>query len=72
MAWALGVCLLVHACAFVAVSYFGQIVLVWFLTLGAIASLTPGSGVAFPWLSRRSRRNPSPAHPSVPSRPVTA
>jgi hypothetical protein len=49
MAWAAGVSLLVHAAAFVAVSYFAQGVLVWYLALGlvgALGSLATGTAAA--------------------------
>ena len=39
MAWALGASLLVHSACFIGVTYFGQILLVWNMTLAAIASL---------------------------------
>jgi hypothetical protein len=39
MAWSLGVTMFVHVANFMAVSYFGQIIMVWYLTLAAIASL---------------------------------
>lgn len=41
LAWAIGVCLFVHCCNFMAVSYFGQISMMWFLTLALIGSLAP-------------------------------
>jgi hypothetical protein len=41
MAWSLGVALFVHMMNFLAVSYFGQILLVWYSNLAIIASLTP-------------------------------
>ncbi len=41
MAWALGVALFIHCVVFIGVSNFGQTVLVWYLTLGFIGSLTP-------------------------------
>ena len=41
MAWAMGVMLFVHSMNFIAVSYFGQIIVVWYLTLAMIISLTP-------------------------------
>jgi hypothetical protein len=52
-AWALGVSLFVHAMNFVAVSYFGQIIVVWYLLLAAIVSLSTSarpkmSGAAAP------------------------
>jgi hypothetical protein len=40
MAWALGVSLFVHCMNFIAVSYFGQIYMIFFLLLAMIASLT--------------------------------
>ena len=39
LAWALGVALLTHTMSFLAVSYFGQIIIVWYLLLGMIGSL---------------------------------
>jgi len=39
--WALGVALFAHCMMFIAVSYFGQIIVVWYLLLAAIGSLTP-------------------------------
>jgi hypothetical protein len=41
VAWGLGVALFVHCMNFLAISYFGQIITVWYLTLGAIGSLGP-------------------------------
>ena len=41
LAWALGVSLFTHCTVFIAVSYFGQIIVVWYLLLAAIGSLTP-------------------------------
>lgn len=38
--WALGVSLFAHCMMFMAVSYFGQIIVVWFLLLASIASLS--------------------------------
>jgi hypothetical protein len=40
-AWALGVALFTHCMMFIAVSYFGQMIVVWYLLLAAIGSLTP-------------------------------
>jgi hypothetical protein len=39
IAWALGVALFVHCMNYIAVSYFGQIITVWYLNLAAIGSL---------------------------------
>ncbi|MCP3903383.1 MAG: hypothetical protein GY715_07080 [Planctomycetes bacterium] len=41
LAWALGASLFVHCVDFTAVSYFGQVLLVWYACLGFIASLAP-------------------------------
>ena len=41
MTWALGISLFVHCVAFVGVSYYGQVLLVWYLALAFIASLAP-------------------------------
>jgi hypothetical protein len=43
LAWALGTGLFIHCLNFIAVSYFGQIILLWYLTLAMIAGLAPGS-----------------------------
>ncbi len=42
LGWGLGVSLFIHTITFLAVSYFGQILLIWFLLLAVIASLDPG------------------------------
>jgi hypothetical protein len=53
--WAIGVSLFVHCVCFMGVSYFGQIKLLWYLTLAIIGAITP---VAFAkqadgkWVSR--------------------
>jgi hypothetical protein len=44
VAWALGTLLVMHCMNFIAVSYFEQIVTLWFLSLAAIGSLTPVPG----------------------------
>ena len=41
MAWALGAALLVHCANFLGVSYFGQIIVVWYLGLAMVGSLLP-------------------------------
>jgi len=41
IAWGLGVVIFVHASAFVAVSYFGQIIMLWYLALAMVGSLAP-------------------------------
>lgn len=39
--WSLGVALFVHTIVFLAVSYFGQILMIWYLLLAIIGSLAP-------------------------------
>lgn len=41
LGWSLGVALFVHTMIFLAVSYFGQIYMIWYLLLAIIGSLTP-------------------------------
>ncbi len=53
MAWALGVSLFVHVTTFFAVSYFGQIQMVWYLLLASIVSLST--------LQARHQTRPAPA-----------
>lgn len=68
LSWALGVALFVHCTSFIAVSYFGQIIVVWYLTLAMIAGLTPASrsSRAAP-LARGAR---SPASPPAWASPL--
>lgn len=42
-AWGMGASLLVHCVSFLGVSYFGQIIVLWFLGLGMVTSLRPGT-----------------------------
>jgi hypothetical protein len=42
-AWAVGVSLLVHCAAFIAVAYFGQIFVVWYMGLSIVGSLLPAA-----------------------------
>lgn len=42
-AWMIGVSIFVHCVSFLAVSYFGQIVMMWYLVLAISASLSPSS-----------------------------
>jgi len=39
MSWALGVCLFVHCVNFIGVSYFGQIIILWYMVLAIITSI---------------------------------
>lgn len=57
MAWALGAALLVHCANFLGVSYFGQIMVVWYLGLAMVGSLLPRTSAA---VSFESRRLPAP------------
>ena len=41
LSWALGVSLFVHCMNFIGVSYFGQIIIIWYLVLGIIGSKSP-------------------------------
>ncbi len=41
LAWALGISLYIHCLNFFAVSYFGQIILIWYMLLAMIGSLIP-------------------------------
>ena len=68
MSWAMGVSLFVHTYIFFGTSYFGQIILIWYLALAMIGSLAPsprewrivtGCRVAL----RRRRREQDIPHP---------
>jgi len=59
MVWALGVALFVHCVNFLAVSYFGQVILAWYLLLAMIASVAPVHGMG-----------PRRAHRTVPATPA--
>ena len=41
LTWGLGASLVVHCVSFFGVSYFGQVVMLWYMTLGMIGSATP-------------------------------
>lgn len=59
MAWALGISLLVHCTNFFAVSYFGQIIMLWWLSIAIIASLDKSrskAGFARPGAQLRTMR----------------
>jgi hypothetical protein len=56
-AWALGICLFAHTMNFIAVSYFGQINMVWYMLLAMIASLAPArTALAVAATPRRRKR----------------
>ncbi len=42
--WAIGASLVVHCASFISVSYFGQLVIVWYIALSAIGSLMSTTG----------------------------
>jgi hypothetical protein len=50
-AWALGVSLFQHVATYFGVTYFGQIIILWFMLLAVIGSLAPGGFAVF----RRAR-----------------
>lgn len=54
-AWAIGAALFVQVVVFIAVSYFGQIILIWHLNLALIASLAPDTEAEYRALLRRGR-----------------
>lgn len=45
MAWSLGVSLFIHCVIFIGVSYFGQSMMLWYLTLAMIGSLSPTGAI---------------------------
>lgn len=55
MAWALGVSLWIHCVNFIGVSYFGQIIVIWYLLLACVASLSPLARCAVSEPDRRAR-----------------
>lgn len=57
LGWALGVSLFVHVVSFTGVSYFGQIIMIWFLLLAMICSMKPAPGT-MPVLARQPRKAP--------------
>ena len=74
-AWMLGAALFAHCASFMAVSYFGQIVMLLYLTLAAIASLSPTDrrlAVARSREARRSLRSSKRRSTEIPQRPIPA
>ncbi len=65
--WAVGASLLVHCAAFIAVSYFGQIYVVWYLGLSIVGSLLPEPRNATPRVYRilKARGDRGEAEPAV-------
>jgi hypothetical protein len=63
LAWSLGVALFVHCMNFIAVSYFGQIIMVWYMTLAAIGSM--GGFATAPAAAAAPR--PVPSRPPAPA-----
>jgi hypothetical protein len=62
-AWALGMTLFMHACMFLAVSYFGQIQMIFYGTLGAIGSMTAATEAARAPIRGRSQGSKEAAAP---------
>jgi hypothetical protein len=60
LAWALGVCLFIHCMNFLAVSYFGQITVIWYMLLAMIASLSSTAAELTPQFSRSVHGNERP------------
>ncbi len=75
MAWMLGASLFAHCASFLAVSYFGQIIMILYLTLAAVASLSP-TGRRFATVRSRARQRSSraskPAFPQLTHPPIPA
>jgi hypothetical protein len=74
MAWALGVALFIHTINFFGVSYFGQIMMIWYLTLGACTSLAAPYALADerrPEPRRRGVRGARPADAQASQTPQT-
>lgn len=65
LAWGLGVMMLGHVISFIGASYFGQIDLVWYLPLAALASLVPARRTA-------PRARPASMFVTAPARPAEA
>lgn len=55
LAWALGVALWVHCVSFIGVSYFGQIIVIWYLQLAIIGSLVPAAAARLASAGSRPR-----------------
>lgn len=60
-AWAIGVAVAVHCVSFIAVSYFGQMMMLWYLTLAMVAGLSQAS------LPRPRTAATRPVRPAQPS-----
>jgi len=59
MAYMLGVSLFVHCVNFISVTYFGQIIMVWSLTLAMIGSMAPGKKALQKRKKKRVARRPA-------------
>jgi hypothetical protein len=64
--WALGVSIFGHAASFIGVSYFGQIIMLWYVTLAAAGAL--GEMTAKAPVAQRARRRKRLATPTAASR----
>jgi hypothetical protein len=65
LAWALGVSMFIHCVVFIGVSYFGQVLLVWYVGLGFIGSLSPAGNRRSPAHAAR-RSGPDARHLTPP------
>lgn len=65
MAWALGVTLFAHCMCFLAVSYFGQITVIWYMLLAGVGSVSAMASTSPLWLRRSSGSVPRTAHPKA-------
>lgn len=68
LAWGLGVALFVHIINFIGVSYFGQIIFIWYLLLALIGSLAPASAPVRTMRRATPSRPESALLPGLPSR----
>jgi hypothetical protein len=66
LAWCVGVALFAHAASFLGVSYFGQIIMLWYVTLAAAGAL--GEMTAKAPVAQRARRRKRLATPTAASR----
>lgn len=69
LVWAIGVSLFVHCASFISVSYFGQIKLLWYLTLAIIGSITPTATLVQATLRPRGSVLHQPSAPLVMAEP---
>jgi len=71
-AWAVGTTLFVHCTIFIAVSYFGQIIMLWYLLLAAIAGLAPPATALAPARRPVTRGRSAPRRSALRHGPAVA